>query len=510
VTRPATRHGDTGSLPLALLLTMVGMMVSALVVPTVLTQIRSTRTDVRRIHALNAAQAGLDVALGHLRASHDAAGAGTRASLPCGPLAGRASVGGTVRYQVTIDYLATDPLGQPDSWIAANRIPCVPGSGTLTTPTFALLRSQGTDQLTGSFASAPSRYLRATYTFHNVVGGLIHAGVGSSSTDLCLDAGSSSPASGTNLLLQPCSTGSGQQRFAYVKNLNLVLVASKTPALPQGMCIDAGDIPHVAADPVQVQPCAAGTQPRQQWIHDSTNFEGTADGTTSDKFCFTALSPDAPASFVVLGKTTGSVCQGGYEPHLMFLPEAAAGTGAAGLASGQLVSFNQYGRCLTAPDANVHSGLVFSSPCAQAPDPANVPWNQKWALPPLATGSVSGIGPITTTQPSGSLYCLRSPGPTTPGAYVTYEECPTGAPPVYMTWTVYTDTGSYATSYRVADGYGNCLAPEDFTGQPPELYPQGVPATKIVVVPCTGSTLQKWDAPPTALQSLPLRDIGER
>ncbi len=503
------RDGDTGSLAIALLLTLVGVMLSALMVPVVLTQIGSTRTDVRRIHALNAAQAGLDVALGHIRAANDGVGGGVRASLPCGPLSGRASVGGTARYQVTIDYLAVDPVGQPDSWVAANRISCVAGAGAFTTPGYALLRSQGTDQPTGSIASAPSRYLRATYRFHNFLGGLIHVGLGSSSTDLCLDAGSSSPASGTNLGLQPCSTGSPQQRFAYMMNLTLVLVASKTPVLPLGMCLDAGE-PHEEGDGIQLQPCAVVTQPRQQWIHDSTNFEGTEDGTTPDGFCFTAQSPDTPGSVVVLGRAHGSVCQGGDEPHLMFLPEAAAGAGAAGVASGQLVSFNQYGRCLKAPEQNVHSGLVFSSPCTQAPDPANVPWNQKWALPPLPAGSVRGIGPITTTQPSGAPYCLQSPGSTGSGDYVRYEECPAGAPPPNMTWTVYTNTGSYATSYRVEDGYGYCLAPEDPTGRPPELYPQGEPATKVVVVACTGATLQKWNAPPTFLSSLPLKDVGER
>src|SRR5882757_6113241 len=102
---------DTGSLIFALLLTLVGISLSALLVPMVLTQVHSTRFAIHRIHALNAAQTGLDVALGHIQAANDGSGGGVYASLPCGPLAGNVGAGGTARYTVGIDYFAVDPIG---------------------------------------------------------------------------------------------------------------------------------------------------------------------------------------------------------------------------------------------------------------------------------------------------------------------------------------------------------------------------------------------------------------
>src|SRR5919112_154102 len=77
------RKDDTGSLPLAMLLILVSVSLSTLMTPMVLSQIDSTRVDSRRVHALHAAQAGLDVAMAHIRAADDGAGNGRIAKLPC-------------------------------------------------------------------------------------------------------------------------------------------------------------------------------------------------------------------------------------------------------------------------------------------------------------------------------------------------------------------------------------------------------------------------------------------
>jgi hypothetical protein len=509
----AHRAGESGSIPLALLLTLVAVTLSALLLPMVLTQVSGTRADIRRVHALHAAQAGLDVALGHIRAAKDAAGNGVLAGLPCGLLSGQVGAGGTARYQVSVDYFTADPQGRSDSWIAANRIPCVAGGGTLSSPGYALLRSRGTDEPTGPIASAPGRSVQGTYTFEttnqNLAGGLIHVYKTATSTDLCMDAGSGSPAAGTNLRMGLCTVGSIRQKFAYNPNLTLGLVASRTALLPLGMCLDAGT-PHAVGQVVQFQPCATTTAPRQQWsINDSANFEGTANGATLDGFCFTVQSPNSPGSYVVLGSVATSTCHGGYNNVQTFSPEASVGAGAAGAAADQLVNFSQFGRCLDVTEQNVTYGYLIAWPCKQAPDPANVAWNQKWLLPAVATGASSGTGRITTNPTSG-LYCLRSPGSTATGQYVTVAACPSGATPVDMTWTSYLDTGSYPTSYRIRDGYGNCLQPTDPAATPPDLYPKGQQISKIVVAACTGSGLQKWNAPPNILQSLPLKDIGEK
>jgi len=510
---PAAAGRDGGSLLISLLLVLVGTMLSGMLLAMTLTQVGATRVDTRRVHALAAAQTGLDVAVAHIRAANDGAGNGTLSGLPCGPLTGTVAAGGTARYQVRVDYFVVDPQGRADSWIAANRMTCLAGGGTYATPNFALLRALGTDSATGALGTVTSRELRATYTFQttnqNIAGGLVHVFKTASSTDLCLDAGSGSPAAGTSVRMRPCGAGGIAQTFAYNTNLTLVLVGSKSVAQPLGMCLAAGT-PHAVGVVVQFQPCAATTAPAQQWsMNDSANFEGTADGRTLDGFCFNVQSQNTAGSLVVLGSATAGTCRRGYDTIETFSPEASVGAGAAGAASGQLVNFAQFGRCLDVTEQNVNYGYLISWPCKQAPDPANVTWNQKWALPVAAAGAASATGRITT-HPSAGLYCLRSPGSTAAGQYVQSIPCPAGALPANMTWTVYTDTGSYTTSYRVVDSAGLCLAPTDPAATPADLYPNGQKISKIVVATCSGSTLQKWNAPPNILQALPLKDIGEK
>src|SRR5439155_8199665 len=197
-----------------------------------------------------------------------------------------------------------------------NRLACRSGRGPERIPAYALRRSVGTDEPTGAITSVPGRSLRATYTLQianqNTAGGLVHAYRTATGTDLCLDAGSASPAAGTAVRMQPCSTGSGQQRFAYNANLTLVLVASRTAALPLDMCLDAGT-PQAVGRIVLFQQCAGTTVPQQQWIaNGSANLEGTADGLTPDGYCFNVQSPDTAGSYVVLGSAGTSTCRGGY------------------------------------------------------------------------------------------------------------------------------------------------------------------------------------------------------
>jgi hypothetical protein len=268
--------------------------------------------------------------------------------------------------------------------------------------------------------------------------------------------------------------------------------------MPLGMCLDAG-APHSAGRVVGFQPCASTTTPRQQWGYtDGATFEGTADGRTLDGYCFTVQGPDAPGSLVVLASAAGSSCGPGSVDVETFQPEAGVGVGAAGPAAGQLVNAGRFGRCLDVPERDVGVGYLVAAACIQTSDPAGVGWSQKWTVPEPA-GAAGRTGRIATGAPAGP-YCLQSPGSTAAGQYVRLAPCPTGATPVSMTWTVYADTGRSATSYRITDGYGYCLLPTDRTGVQPG---------EIVVAPCTGSTLQKWNAPPSLPGALPLTDIAE-
>jgi hypothetical protein len=507
------RDDDTGSLAFAMLLVLVGSALAALMVPMLLIQMNSTRTDVRRVQALDAAQAGIDVAIGHIRAANDGSGHGVLSSLPCGSFTGAVGVGNVSRYQVAITYFASDPRGQNAGWLTANAIACISGAGARSTPSYALLQALGTDKGSGAFSTVPVRSLQATYIFQttnqNIAGGLIHV-YKTTSTDLCIDAGSGSPAAGTQVTMQLCSSGSAQQKFAYNKSLNLVLVSTQTNAQPLGMCLDAGT-PHAANAIVRLQPCTTAALIQQQWsFNDNGNFMGTTDGRGLDGYCFNVQTPNQPNSLIILSTN----CYGGYDNVQNFQPDASVGAGAAGASSGQLVNFNEFGRCLDVPNFDVNAGEMIAWPCKQAPDPTLVGWNQRWTLPAAVGGATSATGAITANSGS-ALYCLTSPTTTAGNAWVsmsnaTGQGCSSTTPLANMTWTVYTSTADYASSYRIMDSYGNCLQAADPTVANPDFFNAGLQVSNVIVAACSGSTLQKWNAPPNIQQPLPLKDIGEK
>jgi hypothetical protein len=517
--RPTSR--DDGSIALAMLISLVAMSLSALMVPIVMSQLGTTREHVQRTVALNAAEAGIDVALAQLRVASDPPSnpaipysIGDISELPCAPpsapLTGKVGAGGTARYQVSIRYFAADPRGKDDAWLddAANFIACAPGGGTPTLPKFAMLRSTGSDWSTGAFTTSTSRFLRATYTFRqsnkNVAGGLIPVFQAAGDiAQMCMDAGSSSPVVGAPLLMRPCATGSLQQMFAYQANLSLVLASTKTTATPLGLCLDA--VTQNAGESVLFKPCGATTLPQQQWsINNEANFQGTLNGSLLDGRCFHVRNPGGNSDVILGG------CGGGYSNQRTFSPEAAVGAGAAdatittGATTGQMVNFDQFGRCLDVTEFDVNKGFLINWPCKQAPDPTTVGWNQRFTWP---ANEVAGQ---IATQNGSTRYCLQSPGSPVKGLYVIVTPCTVGTLLTNLTWTPFGPTASYETSYQIVDGFGNCLQPSDPKEPSPELYANGNKVSKIVIRACDGSTLQKWNAPPNILRPLPLKDIGER
>ncbi len=505
---------DRGSLVFALLASFIGMGLAAVLTPIIVTQWTSTTVDDNHASALGAAQAGLEVAFGQINAAASVV-SGTRVGdvtkLPCGPLTGTVSTGNGSSYSVKINYFATDPSGtyftSSDAAIDAADIPCSSGSGTATTPGFALLRAQGSPS-----SSQTSRTLVATYTFRlgaaNLPGGLIHVFQDPGGPDLCFDAGTGNPAPGTALHMQLCSPGAPQQSFAYNPDLTLQLVSSKTASKPQGLCLDAGGYPHKAGALVLLQYCGTTTQPQQQWsLNTDSNFQGTAsNGKDVDSSCFNVQSPNTPGSLVVLGTTQTNGCEGSLynNPDVeAFSPEASVGAGAAGAATGQVVNYDQFGRCLDVTNLDPNSTFLISWPCKQSPDPTKLDWNQLWNLPSFPAGAVqSSPGHITTTT-NNTTYCLLSPLSTASGTYVVVKPC-SGATTAAYNWTVYGDTGRYATSYVIKDSAGNCMAPS-----PTDMWDNGSYQTsKIIMAACDGSDLQKWNAP--AQDPHPLGNIGER
>jgi len=163
---------DGGSMPLAVLLSMVTVAVTAVLTATLAIRIQETRFQVQRVQALTAAQAGLDVATARIMAAHDTSMLFVIAELPCVTGATRPVVEGVVgpagsaAYQVDIAYFAEDPHGHDDDWHAANGTDCAEAATR-----FAVLSSTGSDGNDGS-----SRVLTATFVFPTPGAG----GVGSS------------------------------------------------------------------------------------------------------------------------------------------------------------------------------------------------------------------------------------------------------------------------------------------------------------------------------------------
>lgn len=517
----AGRDDDRGSLPMAMLLILVGLALSGMLATSVNTQIAATRSTAQRSDALDAAQSGIDIGLGHLRTAVTGAGVGDPAKLQCGPFTGAVNSGTRQSYTVTVYYLTSAPPAGNVTWANANKLPC---SGSYLTgpavPIYVLLASTGK-----VMPSDPGRTVYATYTLHsksrdNVAGGLIHL-YGPANPDLCFAAPGTTPAAGSALTMQACDSTNDAQKFAYASNLNLILASSRADG-STGMCLDAGPANNEA---VLFQPCSATTVARQQWsLNDRANFEGTTNGVDLNSTCFHLSTAGTAGSPVVLHATAAdpagvsqqdAACGGDYTNNRSFAPDAAAGTGRAGPETSQLVNFSQFGRCLDVSADDVTQPFMVIWPCKQKPSGA-IQWNQVWTLPAITSPATSATGKLYTHNTNDNRdYCLVSPGSTASGQYPVLQVCPASGLPASMTWTRQGSTGVFTTAYRIESTYGApagttyCLQPTDPAATPPDFWQWHGDISKLVVAACTSTALQKWNASPMILQST-LTDVSEK
>lgn len=500
---PLGQCDERGSLPMAMLFAVVGLAVSAMVVPVVGRQITGARADAQRARALMAAQSGMDSALAQFRGASDNAAKGLLERLPGCVLTGDASPGGSttpLRYRVTVEYRNADN--------AAMSCPAVD------VPTTAMLSSTGTDTATGATTAgaAGTRTLTATYHFSTSNANTIGANVRmdyNTGPKLCLDAGVTppKPTPGTRARVQTCVAGSSRQQFAYTKDLNLKVAGSESTTYPQGMCLEAA-VPHATGQAVYFQPCANRVA-RQQWdFNDISNWHGTSDGVHPDgSYCLNVQTPRAANAYLVIGP-----CDKSWPPP--YYPDNSMGAGMAGEDTHQLVNYKQFGRCIDVTTFDVNYGYLIVWPCHQAPD-GNYDWNQKWAYTlPTKTAPVT-VSRIRTVRTDNVGFCLQSPLTTAAGQYVQTKQCAaTGTSPAGMTWTIYGDTGNYTTSYRIEDanysltgGQHYCLAPTDPDVPSPDLFWGIGSKTKVEI--CNGSPLQKWNAPANFDSPDPLTNVKE-
>lgn len=512
--RPAD---ERGSMAMLMLVVIVGLMLSALIVPIILAQNRTTQFDTTRVRALGAAQAGIDVALGDLRAALPSVVGGS-SQLPCAstssPIAGRVaastSAPGSVAYNVSVDYFPFDASGVPNM---SAKMPC---SGTYlsgtTTPSYAMLTSLGivngptVNGCPASVAPAYCRTLVTTYvlrTDSGNPGGVIQltpATTGSAA--LCMDAGSA-PAVNSGVVLQICSKTNppiAQQVFAYRGDLTLWLPSSVS-TYPNGLCLDINSTATapVAGDAIVLKACvAAGTTPpsTQRWsLNALAEFEASLRSSQTNgvlaALCMSVANPSAslPVGLAACSSTA-------YDPQQVWRPAPSVGAGAAGLPSStisgrrvsQLVNYNEYSRCLYVTAQDVTTNHLIDYPCTQNPWSGAMKWSEKFSVRSIPAGLKSVNGQIYTTPPPlGLNYCLTSPG--TSGGYVTIAlTC--GSSPL-QTWTMYGGDKSlpYSTKYTIRDSSSPALCLGLTARYGAESW------SAIDVEPCTGAAEQKWNAP---------------
>lgn len=518
---------DRGSLTLALLLIIVGLALAAALLPTMIVQDRATVFDGSRTDNLAAAQAGIDVVIGRIRAATTTttSGVGNPAALPCTasaatppvvtPITGAVAGVGRATYSAVVTYYVFDPVANPGT----PAMVCVSGSGTYdattkaVVPGFAVITSTGTDGATSTNGASVSRTLTTTYVVKtssaNVLNGQIRI-YPSGSSNWCMDVGSTTPTSGAPVTLKLCSTTTPptqQQLFAYRSDLTLQLTTSITAGFPNGLCLDFNttttnpSAAPAAGNPIVLRGCnVLGSPPfSQQWsFNDHGEFQAAlaTSATTAPTATANGLANNLSTLCMAVGtQASGTPVQlascdasnaAVTSPQQAWLPSPNVGPGAA--AAPQLVNFQQFGRCFDIPQMGILNVPYQAYPCKQNPYPGAVSWNQKFTFsgtPGTATARATA-GTITTTTTAGVTYCLTSP--LTENGYPSLQLCSPIGTVAAQQWTEPGNTVYTAISQRftIVDSSGLCLGISDSAAT--------APWSAISVNACSGSTAQKWNA----------------
>jgi type II secretory pathway pseudopilin PulG len=506
---------DRGSLTMAMLAVSIGLVLAVALLPVVVRQVQSSRVVKDRSVALAGARIGLDVVMAQVAAAsygEPDAKTGLLENLPdCSkPIKGDAGVGGEkLPYEVTIKYYAEDlrelkcPLKE------------APKTAKLYSKGLGTLDIAAPGSTTGP--QYTSRALDATYTFKLDNGNLQSTGgvirIDSSTTGfLCMDAVSNYPLPGAPLKMRTCN-GATTQQFEYTKELYIKLVNSDSANYPNGMCVFAAT-DHAVGKQVGFQHCPSPTgtiNPLYQWSLDNSSFlKSTSAGRAVENYCAGLTTPNKVDSNVQL-----VACNSNTSVNVWRF-DAGVGAGMAGEETNQLVNYAQFSRCLDVTSRSTSSTYMIAWFCKQDPNGV-VDWNQTWLHPVPVAPAVEKKGVIYIIT-GGSRFCLRSPLVATSSSWVTVTK--TGCPqanttsltgiPAELIWNVRKKTTSYTTSWRIEDSKGLCLQPTELKGGVKGVDLHGDGTSKVKVATCSGSELQKWNAPPNPSKSSPITDIIEQ
>lgn len=530
----ARLRGDRGSLPLALLVVIVASALTAMLVPIMVTQAHTTRFDNRRATTLQAAESGLEVALGLMRAatkiddtSKEIVGDVER--LPCGEVSGSVDPASTSRYTVNFAYYTQDPTGHDAAWLAQSKMACVTGhvmhydddsdQGILV-PSYVRITAAGSDGQAEQLRTLQAIYHIKT-TNVPVEGGqlpLFPAPSETAGVTWCIDAGTATPVAGQTITFQKCvdkgtATKEQQDRQNWSYRANLTLRFTATAKDGNGLCITSqGDSKNVTLTACPEEKSDSSGNPilgayQQIWgVNDSGHFalsNSSKNGLSGS--CLGMPDPGGSNPKPKAGDLVKTVsCTGSTtDPFQAFNPQPSVGSGQAGpddptpgfLVDRQVVNFQQFSRCIDVTNQSVATGdnggtFLILYPCKQNPSTGSVAWNQKFTQVAYAGGVQ------WKTRTSSTDYCLTSPLAVGVGKYVHVEQC-SSSKTSSQVWTRYegTDdaTGQTLPSkqrYTLVDSTGLCLN----AGPNEDMY-NGNP--KLVVSPCDGSGGQKWNVPPT-------------
>lgn len=467
---------------------------SIVLLSAILAQATPAFTAQKNTRTVYAAQAGLQSTLGIMRtatAAPDNKGNifGDVSKLPC-TVAGRvnADVDGT-SYQVAVSYFVEDPTSSDDAWRQANKIACTNGSGPVTPPLYAYIRSGGLGAAIPGNADATSgdRYLAAIYKFKvsnvNIEGGMVF----NADKKVCLEAVTATAGSKILFVKAQTCVGNDRQLWIYATDYTVKLASSVAAGAP--LCITGPVVDGQGTQDALLQPCKAPTDAARwnqlwSWTGDYSWRGQRQDISDYSNYC---LSPDAANGSDLTTKFL-KVRNGCYGT---FAPSAAVGAGAASYWTHQIVNYKEFGRCADVTNEQVGYPFMIVYPCKQDPTGTGtkLKWNHKWYYFEPDPGQTTRTQTVTIqyNNDPGQTSCFTAPAAGSGSTDTYFVGCNASA---QQQWTRVGKTGDYASSYLFVDFLGRCL-----TADRTSLFNGDY--AKMRVNTCNGALDQKWNAPPT-------------
>lgn len=487
--RPARQERGAALLSVILFMVMIAGM-SLLMLGVLAGQAGPSLTAQKRTQTGYAAQAGLQATLNTIRSiSHSTPLGvyGDRAKLPCtltGKVDGSSS---NLTYSVSIQYFAVDPTDKDEVWRTNHRIICIGGATLASQPAFAFILSKGIGQdVINETSLSGNRGIGAVYAFQlsniNIPGGLLLT----STTGFCVRAASAT--TGATLTFAPVAncTVAGTDKWVYDSDIEFKLASSENATYPQGLCITQGTRSGTTY-PLTLQPCLPIPDPNrwnQLWsIDGGTTLWGQKNPISSGRSTVCLAFQNVYSGGVVQASTAN--CSG-------WAPDYNVGSGAASHSTNQVVNFGQFGRCMDVTEGQITYSYMIVWPCKQDPTGtgSGLNWNHKfyYTEAPALSGSQSTTIVTKVNNNAGQTYCLQTPDVNGSSVYPIFVGCDNSSRQQWTRWAK-NDVSGYAGSWVFTDTYGRCITALD-----QDLYSSWI--AKLGVANCSGSSLQKWNAPP--------------